>query len=337
MFFVCSTKKEQSTFIIMICLGIFVVACNAISEARAWKPERPIEIIVPSGPGGGFDQTARMIEKIARENKLMDVPITVINKSGGGGNLALAYLKQRPADGHTLMITSTALLVNHIVGRSDVTYRDLTPVVTLFTDYISAIVRADSPFRTPASLIDQLRKSPESVSFGFCCALGGGNHLAAAMLVKAIGGDVKKMKTVVFKGVGDVTSAVLGGHIVAASFAASNVLGPIKAGQLKVVAVAAPHSLGGVLTGAPTWRDQGLDVVMALWRNLIGPKAMPQDHVQFWEETIRQLVQSKAWQDELVKNNWDDMFKNSAETSRYLDEQYQSLDAILAEVGLTQR
>src|SRR5688572_18145419 len=214
------------------------------SAAQGWKPERPVEIVVPSTPGGSFDKSARMIEKLAREARLLDVPVIVVNRPGGGGNVALAYLQQRPKDGHTLMLTSNSLVTNHILGRAESTYRDLTPVVTLFNEYISTIVLNGSPIAKPAAFVEQLRKDPSTVNIGFCCALGGGNHLAAVMLVKAIGGDVDRMKSVVFKGAGLVITAVMGGHIHAASLPASNITA-VAPGKLHIVAIAAPERLGG--------------------------------------------------------------------------------------------
>ena len=315
-------------------LGLLLGLGVSQAEAAPWKPERPVELIVPSAPGGSFDKTARLIEKFARDGGLVTVPITVVNRAGGGGNLALAYLQQRPKDGHSLMITSTALLANHIVGRSEHTYRDLTPVVTLFSEYISTIVLPSSPFAEPKAFARQLQKDPAAITFGFCCAMGGGNHLAAAMLVKAVGGDVKKMKNVVFKGAGNVTTAVLGGHIVAASNPASNVLGPLLEGKLRVVAVSAPERIGGALKDVPTWKEQGFDVVMGLWRNLIGPSGMPPEHLRYWEQTLHKLTRSKAWQAELERNMWKDTFKDSAETKQYLDGQYRTLSELLSDVGL---
>ena len=332
-----SCTKLMSRPVACACFLACSFVFGSIIEVRAWTPERPIEIVVPSSPGGSFDKTVRLIERVARENKLVDVPITVVNKAGGGGNVALAYLQQRPADGHSIMIVSTALLVNHILGRSPVSHRDLTPTATLFHEYIATIVLTSSSFDTPTAFTAQLRKAPETITFGFCCALGGGNHLAAAMLVKAIGGDVKRMKTVVFKGAGEVTTAVLGGHITAASNAASNALGPIQQGQMKVVAVAAPQPMAGVLKGVPTWRDQGLNVVMALTRSLVGPKAMPPDRVQFWEELIHKVVRSAVWREDLERNVWNDAYKNGADTSDYLDSQSHLLITLLGDVGLTQR
>jgi putative tricarboxylic transport membrane protein len=303
-------------------------------NAQAWKPDRPIEFVVPSSPGGGFDKTMRLIEKISREEKLLDVPVTIVNRAGGGGNVALTYLTSRPGDGHTLMVSSTALLANHIVGRSKITYRDLTPVANMFSDYISTIVLASSPFRDSQVFLNQLKKAPDSISFGFCCALGGGNHLAAAMIVKALGGDARRMKSIVFKGAGETTSSVLGGHIDVASNAASNALGPILEGRMKVIGVAAPKRLGGPLKDVPTWREQNIDAVMALWRNLVAPKGLTAEQIAFWERLLFRVAQSKQWQDELDNNLWNDTYMNGAETGRYLDEQYEVLTSLLTDVGL---
>jgi len=319
-------------------IGITLAAmCTPSSAAQDWKPERAIELIVPSTPGGSFDRSARLIEKIARENKLVDSPIVIVNKPGGGGNVAVAHLQQRPRDGHSLMITSNSFVTNHILGRSEHTYRDFTPVVTLFNEYISTIVPEGSALVTPATLVERLRKDPAAVSVGFCCAMGGGNHLAAVMLVRAVGGDVGKMKNVVFRGAGLVTTALMGGHIHAASLPASNVVGAVAEGKLHIVAVAAPQRLGGPLKNVPTWKEQGHEVVMGLWKNLIGPAGMPPEHVRYWEQVLAKVARTEAWQADLTKNTWIDDFKNSAETTRYLDDQYRTQSAILSAVGLARK
>jgi len=329
-----NTLKNNSikNFVLLSVMTIGLLICTG--SAHAWKPDRTIELIVPSSPGGGFDKTMRLIEKISREEKLLDVPIVIVNRPGGGGNIALTYLTGRPADGHALMVTSTALLANNILGRSNLSHRDLTPIATMFSDYISSIVLAASPLHDPKVFISQLKKAPESMTFGFCCALGGGNHLAAVMIVKAVGKDVKGMRTVVFKGAGETTTAVMGGHIAVASNAASNALGPIMDKKMKVVAVAAPKQLGGILTGVPTWREEGVDAVMALWRNLVAPKGLTNEQIIFWEDLLLKVSKSKQWQNELEVNLWNETFMRGSETSRYLDEQYVVFSTLLTDVGL---
>jgi len=329
-----STLKNISIKYLALLSVITIGLLIYVGSAKAWKPDRTIELIVPSSPGGGFDKTMRLIEKISREENLLDVPIVIVNRPGGGGNVALTYLAGRPSDGHTLMVTSTALLVNNIVGRSNISHRDLTPVATMFSEYISSIVLATSPVHDPKVFIRQLKKAPESMTFGFCCALGGGNHLAAAMIVKAVGREAKSMRTVVFKGAGESITAVMGGHVIVASTAAANAAGPIMDKKLKVVAVAAPKQLGGILTGVPTWREEGVDSVMALWRNLVAPKGLTNEQIAFWEDLLLKVSKSKQWQNELDINLWNETFMRSSETSKYLDEQYVVFNSLLTDVGL---
>src|SRR5688572_30178842 len=88
------------------------------AQAPAWKPARSVEIVVGVGPGGGIDRTARVVQKILQDEKLIDVPASVVNRPGGGGTIAQAALNQRQGDAHVWEITATSLLTNHITGRS---------------------------------------------------------------------------------------------------------------------------------------------------------------------------------------------------------------------------
>src|SRR5262249_8395006 len=110
----------------------------------AWKPEKPIELIAPSAPGGGTDRTARLIQKIWQERRALDVPVTVANKPGGQGTVALPYLKTHAADAHYLEIASAVVLTNHIIGASPFSYTDFTPIAMLNSEYVVFAVKADS-------------------------------------------------------------------------------------------------------------------------------------------------------------------------------------------------
>src|SRR3954466_5425061 len=85
------------------------------TAATAWKPEKPIEIVAPSGPGGTTDRTARVVARILAQQKLVDVPVTVVNKPGGSGTIGLTYVNQHPGDGHYLIIATTGSINNHIL------------------------------------------------------------------------------------------------------------------------------------------------------------------------------------------------------------------------------
>src|SRR5262245_13811585 len=86
--------------------------CSA--QTATWKPGKPVEIVLGVAPGGGIDRMARLVQKIAQERRLLDVPLNVVNRPGGGGTIAQAHLQQRPGDAHYMEITATSLLTNHI-------------------------------------------------------------------------------------------------------------------------------------------------------------------------------------------------------------------------------
>ena len=125
---------------------------TSLNHSR-WKPQGPIEISVPSGPGGGTDHSARVMQKILQQRHLLEVPVNIVNKPGGGGLAALNYLQQYHGNAHFVQTASAILLTNHIVGRSMVNYTDLTPIALLQSEYVVHAVKSDSPVRTLGDLV----------------------------------------------------------------------------------------------------------------------------------------------------------------------------------------
>src|SRR5262245_40141477 len=115
-----------------------------VAAQPAWKPDRAVELIAPSGPGGGTDKTARLIQKIWQDKRALDTSVTVVNKSGGQGTVALAYLKSHAGDAHFLEIASAVLLTNHIIGASPFSHADFTPIALLNSEYVVFAVKAES-------------------------------------------------------------------------------------------------------------------------------------------------------------------------------------------------
>jgi len=239
-----------------------------------WKPERNVEIVVPSAPGGSNDKTARSVERIIHDKRLMAATLTVVNKPGGGNAMTMNYLNQHSGDGHYVMVGTPTILSNHIIGASALNYTDFTPIASLFNEYIVFAVKSDAPMKSGRDLIERLKKDPKSVSIGFATALGSHNHIAAGLLAKAIGGDVRGLKVVAFKGSSEAIGALLGGHIDLVTTAAGNVADQVEAGKLRIVGVAASQRLTGPYAAVPTWKEQGVNVVFGGWRSIMGPKGM---------------------------------------------------------------
>jgi putative tricarboxylic transport membrane protein len=205
-------EKLKKGIALLIAAGIATAAAGAHAQS-AWKPEKNIEIVVGSSAGTGTDKTARLMQAIWRDRKLMDVSAVVANKPGGGSRIAYSYIDQRAGDPHYLLVTSYNIVTGHIVGSSPLTYSDFTPISLLLSEYIVYSVRTESPLKTIHDLVNSLKKDPGSVPAGVSSSVGGANHIALGLLAKAGGIDVKKMKVVVYPGSGPAIAAMLGGPL----------------------------------------------------------------------------------------------------------------------------
>lgn len=313
--------------------GVLLVA-GLVHAQSTWKPERNIEIVVGSSAGTGTDRTARLIQKIWQEQKAVPVPTVVVNKPGGGGAVSWAYLGPKAGDGHFLLVTSYNLVTNHITGRSTVNYTDFTPISLLISEYIGFAVKADSPYKTMADLAKALKENPEAVSVGTSSSAGGANHIAIGLLAKAAGADVKKLKVVIYNGGGEAQAAMLGGHVAVWVNSASSLAAPYTAGLIRPLAIASPQRLPGVLANLPTATETGLKVVADNWRLVIAPKGLSAPQVAYWDNAFKALTQSKEWNDDLAAAQMSNSYRNSADTTRYIAEEYGDIKGILTELGL---
>ncbi len=299
-----------------------------------WKPEKNVEIIVGTGAGGGQDKTARTLNRLLVDKRLVEVPVTVVNKPGGGGAVGWSYLNQHAGDGHYLEIANTTLLTNQIIGHSALSYNDVTPIAMLLSESVALSVRQESPLRNGKDLVERLKKDVSSVSASIGSSVGGPNHIAFALIAKAAGGDPRKLKTVVFQGGGEAITATLGGHVDLISSAANNVLPFIAAGKMRVLGISAPQRLGGVLANVPTWKEQGIDVHITNWRMLAGPKGMTAPQIAYWDSVFAKLTKTDEWKKELDTNVFENTYMSSDGSRRYLKSEFDQFRAALAEVGL---
>jgi putative tricarboxylic transport membrane protein len=318
-----------------LCLGVLlcVMAAPAVAQP-VWKPQKPIEIIAPSAPGGGTDLTARLIQRIIQDRQVLDVSAAVVNKSGGGGAVSLTYLKQHSGDAHFVHIASAVLLTNHISGRSTFSYTDFTPIAMLNSEYVTLAVRTDSPLQNMKEVMARLGKDPGALSFAVGTSLGGANHVAAAVVARAAGADPRKLRTVVFKSSAESAVAALGGHVDVMASSASLVLPHARSGAMRIVAVAAPRRLAGALAAVPTLKEQGVDAVVDNFHVMIGPAGMSAAQIAWWDQLAARVAQTDEWKKDREASLVESTYMNSRDTRKYLDAEYAELKGILTEAGL---
>jgi putative tricarboxylic transport membrane protein len=316
------------------CVLLALGTAFSVPAAAQWSPKKNVEIVAMSGPGGANDVIARAVQRVIQQQKLVEVPVSVISKVGGGGVLAWTYLNQHAGDGSYLSISPINLLTEHILGASQITYSDVTPIAQLFDEYVAFSVRADSPIRDGKDLTRRIASAPGAISFAVAAALGGANHIATALAMKAAGADVRKLKFVVFTSGGQSLTAVMGGHVDVAVTPVSGAVRQVQGGRLRLIAVSAPRRFGGGLSAVPTWEENGVSSVFSSPRGVIGPKGMSREQIAYWEDVLAKVVQSEDWKSDVQKNFWAPNFMKSAESANYLKARYEQSRAVLTDLGL---
>lgn len=319
-------------------LRVFAAAMTALSTgayaaAAQWQPERNVELVVGVTPGGPLDISARLIQKIAQDRKLVNVPITVANRPGANNALAWVYLNQHAGDAHFVAMTLPNIVTNRLTGIHPLNYTEVTPLAQLNSEYIAFTVKADSPIKSGKDLLERLRQNPASVSIAFS-NIGSANHIGAGVLFRAAGLDAKKAKLVAFKGASEAVTALLGGHVDAIASSASTVQPHVQSGALRNIAVAAPKRLGGAMASAPTWKEQGVNAVFANWRGIVGPKGLSAAQIAYWDGVIGRIVKTDDWLREVEKRDWEPDYLNSAESRGFLERQNEELKSLLSDLGL---
>jgi putative tricarboxylic transport membrane protein len=322
------------------CIAAGLAAALAVgatpSALAQWKPDRMTELIVSVAPGGNQDITARTIQSIWQERKILS-PVNVINKPGGGGAIAYTHMSQRTKDPSQLLILAPTMMTSRIMGFGQFTHRDFTPIAMLFNEYIFTVVKAESPLKSGVDLIRRFKESPDSLSVGVATAVGNHIHMGIALPMKAAGVDIKKMKVVAFKSSGQSLTAVLGGHIEVAAATFAAVLPHVTAGSLRIVGVSAPQRMGGALATIPTWKEQGANAVFDSWRGIVGTKGISEAQVKYWEAAFLALSQTEEWKADIDKNYRVNHFLNGRDSNAYWDAQYKELEEGLTELGLAKR
>jgi putative tricarboxylic transport membrane protein len=318
------------------CLLLLVFAAAwdpARAAAPAWQPTRNVEIVIPGGTGGGQDRTARILQDIMQKG-LVPTSVTVVNRPGGGGNIAYTYLNQFAGDGHYLATATATLLTNNILGVSPLNYTHFTPVSVLYGEYVGFATRADGPYKSGKDIIARLKSAPDSVTFAFGTSRGNANHIGVALAAKAAGVDPAALKVVIYKASIEATTALMGGHVDVVATPMSTYIPVLETGKIRIVAIAAPRRVGGRYADVPTWKEQGYDAVMPSYRMFIAARGLDAAQRRYWDGVFARLAKSDAWQKELAANEWQGSYMNSADSVKYLEARYAEYKRILTELKL---
>lgn len=302
--------------------------------ASRWKPEKGLEIVAGTPLGGGLDRAARALAAAINDNKLIDVPVSVVNVPGDGARAAWRHIDRFAGDPHVVSISSPNLTTDKLVGLATFDQRDYTPLAILYTEYIIFISRPDSRIKTAADLVAQFASDPAAIVISLSTTLGNPNHIAVAQVAKAAGCDVTAPRIRCFDTALDVVADVIAGNSDVGAITAASIVKAFNAGEVHPFAISSPERLAAPFTDVPTWLEVDVDCVVGAWRGVTGPKGMTPHQVGFWEKLLSAATSTDTWREQLAEHHWADMYVDNGTLQTHLERERAEYAALLEQLGL---
>ena len=239
----------------------------AAALAQATYPSKNIEVVVPFAPGGGTDNLMRMITGIMDENKWSPVALNVNNRVGGSGTVGYAYLINKRGDSHVVAGATPMIVSGKLQGRLSGNHRDaITVLMIVAIDELMISVRTESPFKTIEEFVAAARAKPGTLTVGGT-GIHNDDHIFAHLFEQAA---KIKLKYVPFNSGGEVTAALMGGHVDAGIMNPNEISAQVEAGKAKNLAVAARKRMSDA-PDVPTFAERGHKFYWEQMRGVVGP------------------------------------------------------------------
>ena len=316
-------KKARIMCLIPMILVLIVFALTP--QANAEYPDKTIEFVVHSAPGGGADMFVRTTAHILEKTGIVKQKIQVTNRRGGGATVAINYLCDNKGDPYILQMWTTSPLNTISRGTTKVkSWRDMTVLGTLVEDPNVAYAQANSRFKDMGELIAYAKKNPKEISASIQ-TIGGSEHIIAHRIEKASGAQLTV--TSFDKGI----VALLGGHI-DMTFETVAVGSPhVEAGKLKYLGTMTEERIP-FLPDLKTLKDFGVNTSFTQYRGYWGGPGFPEYAVKFWEKAFAKLMEAQEWKDFMQKGLMVPMYLTSAEAIKKLGPYVEELDKDASEL-----
>lgn len=274
---------------LMAAAAAVIAAASSSAIAQEKFPSRTIEVITHAGAGGGTDIMAQMMMKEARE--VLKTDLALVNKRGGGGAVAHAYVNQRPADGYTILTFTGTQIATIIRGKSAFkSLDDLIPLVRGTSDPQFIMVSAKSAWKTPKDFIAAHKK--RTIKYGIA-SVGGGDHITTWQFTRKLG--VKDPSVIPLVGGGEITIALVGGNVDAGILNYQEAEAQIKAGEVRPLIVLSEKRQPAA-PDVPTAKEIGVDYAISTVRGWMVKKGTPPERVKILREALLKSLQRPGYQ-----------------------------------------
>src|SRR4051795_11395262 len=308
-------------------LGAIAALCAvgiSVPATAAWEPMRPVELIVPAGPGGGADEMARTIQGIVTKHSLMKQPMVVINKSGGAGGEGFLDLKTSGGNPHKIIITLSNLFTTPLATGEPFNWKDLTPVSMLALDQFVLWVNAETPYKTAKEYVDAAKKAGP----GKFKMAGTGSkqedQIITVALEKATGA---KFTYIPFKGGGDVATQLVGKHVDSTVNNPIEAVAQWRAGKLKPLCVfddtRMPYKTKVTDTMSwndiPTCKEAGVPTDYVMLRGIFMPAGATKEQVDFYVDLFKRVRETADWKKFMEDGAFNTTFMSGPEYAKWVE------------------
>ena len=291
-----------------------------------------LHFVIPAGPGGGLDGTAREIGRTLKAINQYEA-ISYENMPGGGGGRALSqYLENRSRYQDAVLVNSTPLIVRSLQGLFPQSFRNLTPIAGLIADYGIFVVRADDSILSWDQLETAFKKDPSSIVVGGGSARGSLDHIVLALALDSIGVNAREVRYLPYDGGAKAMLALLSGEVRVLSTGLGETMPFLDARQARALAVTAAKRIEAI-ADVPTLQEFGHDVAFANWRGIF---AQPRLTTERKTELITQfddLSETNNWNTTLERRGWAALNLTGDAFGDYLLDQESLLREILTKLG----
>ena len=312
---------------ILIAVGM-TVGMGGVSGAAKF-PEKPITLVVHASAGGGSDIFARTLAAAFEKEKILPQPIVVENKPGGSGAIAFAYVAGKKKDPYFLLTAVTSFLTTPILRKSQVIYKDFTPIANFAFDEYMVIVRAESKYKSMKDIVNDAKANPKKITVGGT-QLGSSDSICAYLIEKAAG---VQLNYIVFNSGGEVNAALMGGHIDIAVANPGEALELAKANKVRTLGVFSEKRLAGA-PEVPTLKEQGLNAVYVQNRGLVAPVEISEDARKVLEEALLKYTKTDVYKKYIKENMLSEAWMDGPTFGKWLDAEHARYQEVLKEMGL---
>ncbi len=319
-----------------LAIALAATTVMAMSQAGLAEgyPDRPITMVIPYGPGGASDLSARLLAGSAPS--YLGQPILPVNKTGAAGVTGSNFVLNAKKDGYTLLSARVGSQMGVPAMNKTIPYGwdDFTIIGMTEMNPFVLIVAADSPYQTFADF-EKAIKAGEELTYS-SAGVGTLLHIATAVMSDAMGADIDKLTHVPYKGGGKARTAVVNGQVDFSWGNLSASMGALEGGQLRALAVTTEERFGAI-PDVPTAAEVGYDTLEMIigWSAVYGPADLPEDVVTKWSDTLQQLKDDRGWL-RLTKGLGNIVsIRSPDETRAFVEEQYGVFDTALEKLGMT--